>query len=287
MVSKKKSSRKTSKKKSKKLSSKDFPTLILKHEEDIAMDFAIKLYKKFDKIIKSVVLFGSTAKKTQTAGSDIDIIIILDDATIEWNQENILWYRKELELLIKENPYNFHLHINTIKLSTWWADLMRGDPVILNILRYGKSMVDLAGFFDPQKKLLLEGKIRPSPEAIYNLLQRAPEHLTRSKMASLSAMEGIFWSMVDSSHAALITIGRMPPSPEHIAGELLEAFVSKNLLDSKYIKWYNEILSMHKEVSHGRTRELKGVEMDLLRDKAEEFLNIMTKLINKIIDKRF
>ena len=45
------------------------PTLNLKTEHDIAMDFAVKTYKKFDKIVKSIVLFGSTAKRTQKRGS--------------------------------------------------------------------------------------------------------------------------------------------------------------------------------------------------------------------------
>jgi len=43
-------------------SNKDFPTLQLKKEADIAMDFATKVYKKFDKMIKSVILFGSAGK---------------------------------------------------------------------------------------------------------------------------------------------------------------------------------------------------------------------------------
>ena len=63
------------------------PTLKLKSETDIAMDFATKVYQRFDKIIKSIVLFGSTAKKTSRVGSDIDIIIIVDDASIKWDQE--------------------------------------------------------------------------------------------------------------------------------------------------------------------------------------------------------
>ena len=90
------------------------PTLNLQTEHDIAMDFAVKVYKKFDKIIKSVVLFGSTAKKTQEKGSDIDIVIIIDDASIMWDQELIAWYREELEKIILENPYKHSLHVNTI-----------------------------------------------------------------------------------------------------------------------------------------------------------------------------
>ena len=137
MASKKKSKKILHKKDSKKSekSSVKAPTMDLKTENEIAMDFAVKVSQKFNKIIKSVVLFGSTAKKDQTVGSDIDIVIIIDDASLAWDQELIAWYREELEKIIQRNPYKKSLHINTVKLSTWWEDLMKGDPTIINIIR--------------------------------------------------------------------------------------------------------------------------------------------------------
>jgi predicted nucleotidyltransferase/uncharacterized protein (UPF0332 family) len=264
-------------------SKKVFPTLRLKTEKDIAMDFAVKVTKKFNKIIKSVILFGSTTKQDQVAGSDIDIVIILDDVTIVWNQELIAWYRAELDKILKVNPYAKNLHINTVKLSTWWEDLLRGDPVIINILRYGEAMVDMAGFFNPIKALLLKGKIKATPEAIYSSLQRAPAHIARSKAAELTAVEGLYWSMVDSAHAALIAVNRLPPSPEHVAGDLNELFVSSGLLKAKYVEWYKDILVLHKKISHGKIHDLKGVSIDILQNQAEEFLEMMAKIVNKIV----
>ncbi|MEK6842585.1 MAG: nucleotidyltransferase domain-containing protein, partial [Nanoarchaeota archaeon] len=188
-----------SKKHKSKINKKHLPVLNLKNETDIAMDFATKVYQRFNKIIKSIVLFGSTAKQSSGPGSDIDIIIILDDATIKWDQELIAWYRGELEKIVKANPYNMELHINTIKLTTWWDDLMRGDPVVINIIRDGETLIDFGGFFEPLKYLLVNGKIKATPESIYSLLQRAPMHLLRSKASEIGAVEGLFWAMVDSS----------------------------------------------------------------------------------------
>ncbi len=278
-----KKAKKKSKKKSKK-SGKDLPTLQLKKESDIAMDFATKVYKKFDKIIKSVVLFGSTAKQTTVTGSDIDIIIIIDDVAVNWDQELIAWYRQELEKLIKNNPYQGNLHINTVKLSTWWEDLMRGDPVIINILRYGEAMIDLAGFFNPLKYLLIKGKIKSTPEAIYSALQRAPLHIARSKIAELNAIDGLFWSMVDAAHAALIAIDIPPASPEHIPGDLKENFVNSGKLKMKYVVWYRDLLVLHKKIAHGEVKNLKGVEIDAWQDRAEEFLEVMANLVKELVD---
>jgi len=262
---------------------KEFPTLNLKTESDIAMDFAVKVYKKFDKIIKSVVLFGSVIKEESVSGSDIDIIIIVDDVAIKWDQELTAWYREELDKIMRRNPYKESLHINTVKLSTWWEDLLRGDPVVINVLRHGEAMLDYAGFFDPLKYLLLQGKIKPSAESIYLSLQRAPMHLARSKVASLNAIEGLYWAMVDCSHAALIAINVLSPSPEHIAVDLKEHFVTKGNLKMKYVQWYRDLLMLHKKISHGQIKDLKGVEIDEWQEKTHEFIEVMAKLVHDII----
>ena len=160
---------------------------------------------------------------------------------------------------------------------------MRGDPVVINVLRHGETMIDMAGFFQPLKYLLLQGKIKPSPEAIYISLQRAPMHLERSRMAELNSIEGLFWAMVDSSHAALIAINVLPPSPEHLAADLKENFVSRGMLKMRYVEWYRDLLVLHKRIAHGNIKELKGVEIDQWQEKTREFIDVMANLVQKIV----
>ena len=257
----------------------------IRDEKEIAMDFAEKAHKKFDKIIKSSVLFGSQAKNTATSDSDIDIILIIDDASISWDLELIAWYREELGKIIAAQNYGRELHINTIKLTTWWNDLMHGDAVILNMLRYGEALIDSGGFFNPIKALLLQGKIHSTPEAVYSALQRAPGHIARSKFAEMSAIEGVYWAMVDSAQAALMMAGKLPPSPEHLPEMLQETFVSPGLLKSNAVKTLKEIYILHKSISHGQVSDIKGQEIDAWQDTAEKFLSDMTVIIDKILEK--
>jgi predicted nucleotidyltransferase len=275
--------KKSVKKQEKKINEKNISSLQLKNEEDIAMDFAIKVYQKFNKIVKSVVLFGSTIKRDATAGSDIDIIIIIDDVSINWDQELIAWYREELSNILKSNPYKKEIHINTIKLSTWWSDLMKGDPVVINVIRYGKSMIDLAGFFEPLKFLLMKGEIKSTPEAIYNCLQRAPIHMSRSKAAELSSIEGLYWAMVDSAQAALIAAKVSPPSPEHIPGNLKEIFADSGKLKIKYVIDFRDLHILHKKIMHGEIKDLKGVEIDAWQDKTKDFVDVMAQLVKELV----
>ena len=256
----------------------------LRTEKDIAIDFAEKVQKKFDRMIKASILFGSQAKNTATPNSDIDIILIIDDASLNWDLELIAWYREELGKLISEQNYSKDLHINTIKLTTWWQDLIHGDPVVINVLRYGDALIDSGGFFNPLKALLLQGRMRSTPEAVYMALQRAPSHLSRSKIAILNSIEGVYWTMTDAAQAALITAGKLPPSPEHIPQMLKTTFVDNGLMKIDRVREIRDIFILHKGIMHQEIHEVKGQEIDKWQKTAESFLLEMSRIIDKIID---
>jgi predicted nucleotidyltransferase/uncharacterized protein (UPF0332 family) len=267
----------------KRFSAKQIPTLQLKSEREIAMDFAQKVYTKFDKIIKAIVLFGSSVKHTNLVGSDIDIVIIIDNATIKFDEKLVVWYREELGKIIQQNPYKKDLHINTVTLTTWWNDLTKGDPTLVNIIRYGDVLIDFGGFFGPLKILLEQGKIKPTPEAIYTCLNRVPNHIRLSKQAEISAVEGSYWAMVETAQALLMSIRILPPSIEHIAILLKENFVDKNLLKIKYVTDFRDLYDLHRKVMHGEVKDIKGSIIDSWQEKSEDFFNVALKIIEEII----
>jgi len=290
MVSKKstkKSNKKVKKKVVKKIEKKiqetSESTMSLVSEKEIAMDFATKVYKEFNTLIKSVVLFGSSARQETKTGSDIDIIIILDDVTTKFDNELISWYRKNLGKVVVQNKYIKPLHINSVKLSTWWQDVFRGDPIVINVLRYGDAMIDFGGFFNPLKALLKDGKIKSTPEAIYTLLERAPTHLARARGATLATVDGLYWCMVDAAHAALISAEITPPSPEKIPQFLNQYFVENKLLNKKYVDYYTEMHKVAKEIVHGKRSEITGKFTDEWFVKSDEFLREMANLVNDIV----
>jgi len=261
-------------------------TMKLATSRDIAYDFALKTYKRFDQIIKSIVLFGSAAKKKSTSESDIDILIIIDDVSLDWDEELIAWYREELQKVIAANPYVRPLHVNTVKLSTWWADVMRGDPVAINVIRYGQSLVDFGGFFSPLKVLLHQGKIRPTAEAIYTLLQRAPHHTIRARQSMLAAVDGLYWTMIDSAHAVLIALEITPPSPEDIPEIFMKVFVRPGKLDKKFVYYYDEIHTLAKQIMHGKVTYVPGRDIDKYFENTDLFIREMGRLVKHILEER-
>ena len=284
-MKKKPAKKRTSKKKTAKLSESKLRKITPDREKKLAMDLASKVHRKFDKMIKASILFGSQAKNESSSESDIDLIFVIDDASINWDLELVSWYREELAKIVSTEENAEEFHINTIKLTTWWHDLLFGDPVIINILRYGEALIDSGGFFVPLKALLLQGKIRSTPEAVYAALQRTPGHLARSRAAEMSAIEGVYWAMVDSSQAALMTAGKMPPSPEHIPQLLKQTFVDIGMLKMDAVTALRDLYALHKSISHRELGDIKGVEIDKWQETAEKFTSDMVKIIDELLEK--
>jgi predicted nucleotidyltransferase/uncharacterized protein (UPF0332 family) len=258
--------------------------IVKKTDRDIAYDFAVKAYKKFKEVVKSIVLFGSVPKGEARKGSDLDIVIIIDDCVINWDQELIAWYRQELSELLSKQRYKRKIHLTTVTLSSFMEEVRTGEPAVINMLRYGESLVDHGGFFNPLKVLLAKGKIRPTVESIFVTLRRAPMHLAKAKIDIVASMENIYWAMVDSAHASLMAAGQVPPSPEHVSEMLKEIFVKRKVLSDKYIKWFDELYDLAHEIMHGNVKFLSGEEIDKHIGRAEEFEKVMRNITSKIIE---
>ena len=92
--------------------------------------------------------------------------------------------------------------------------------------------------------------------------------------------------MVDSAQAALMTLGKLPPSPEHLTAMLKENFVDAKMLHIDFVKWYRDIFNLHKGIAHGHIKSVKGMEIDEWQNRAEKFLLKMTDLISQLIEAR-
>ncbi|MBU2616098.1 MAG: hypothetical protein KKC19_03265, partial [Nanoarchaeota archaeon] len=75
-----------------------------------------------------------------------------------------------------------------------------------------------------------------------------------------------------------------PASPEHVPADLKENFVNAGKLDMKYVIWYRDLLVLHKSIAHGEVKDLKGVEIDAWQKRAEDFLMVMAKLVDDLIE---
>ncbi len=247
---------------------------------ETARKFAKKVYKEFGTFIKGIILFGSSTKAPQSLKKDIDILIILDDITVKFSRELVETYRIITEKCIADVDPD-RLHIQSMKFTQFWEYVRVGDPVAINIIRSGVALVD-TGFFDPLQALLDQGRIRPSAEAIYTYFTMAPASLHRSKQHLLTATVDLYWAAIDAAHAALMKVGEVPPTPEHVADLLERKLVARRYISRKYANIMRRLYKVYKQIVHRDIKEISGKQYDDYKKQAEYFVEGIKKRIGKI-----
>jgi len=75
----------------------------------IAYKFAGELHKEMESFIKAVVIFGSTARHTKGRAGDIDILVIVDDLTMNLTAEVVEAYRVIVQKIITRTSTKLHI----------------------------------------------------------------------------------------------------------------------------------------------------------------------------------
>ncbi|MBR9689522.1 MAG: hypothetical protein GOV01_01320 [Candidatus Altiarchaeota archaeon] len=234
-------------------------------------DFVSIVSKKFGSFIKAVAVFGSFAKKKEKDASDIDIFVIVDDSFAPLDKALYLAFQSEMTLISRKYP---KFHLNTITISQFWDSTRRGDPLAIQVLRDGIALVD-SGFFSPLKRLLIQGKIKPTTEAISATLSRAFFNLNSYGNALLGAANALYWATVEASHAGIMRYGRVPGSPWEISTLLKETLVKDKVITIEDVKIYEEVFALEKGMSKG---EVTYVDSKTLEDLHEKVVGFVTKI---------
>jgi len=249
-------------------------------EFNIAREFSKRVYQEFGTFIKALVLFGSTSKGKLAKQGDIDVLIIIDDVSVNLTRNLTQTYRIVIEKILAGMPDSDRLHIQSMKFSSWWEYVRAGDPVAINVLRYGISLID-TGVFDPLQALLDNGRIRPTKESIHTYFVMAPASIHRAKDHLLSAMVDLYWASIDAAHAALMALGEIPPNPDHVADMLETKMVKKGLLKKRYADIMRRNYITFKKIIHRDIKEVDGADYDRYKKDTALFVNEIKKFLDK------
>jgi len=248
---------------------------------EILKKFTKEALKRYGSLIRSIVLFGSTAREEWKGESDIDVFVIVDDTrqrvtpAMRDNIEDELVYiaskvHKQLSL---QQPY---------LLTEFWAMVREGHPIIFNFIREGIPVYD-KDIFLPIKRLLQLGEIKPSKEAVEKYIERGPKRIKRVEDSKMySVVEDLYYAMLESAQAVLMFLGRNPPRPGDAPAALRSNLVKMKLMKEEEVKWLEDIVEVRKEVEHKRINDLSGADLDMWIEKTKKFVKLMQNLIMKI-----
>jgi len=209
----------------------------------------------------------------------IVLIIIFDDTKIvdHITIGSVKLKALELEKTSHRN-YGINIHASFYLLSDYWDMIKHGSPTTFCEIREGIPLYDPSGFFVPMKKLLAQGKIPGTKEAIHELISRAPSrvrHIENSFKARI--VEHMFNAVTEAGQAPLILAGVAPPIPKRLPGALQVHFVDKGLLEPEYVKYSQDLFNYWKKYEHGEDK-LHWEDIDDFAEKTARFIVRMQRL---------
>jgi len=255
--------------------------------EDIVCRFSSGIRSELGNLVKSVVWFGSAVRggfrsgkmslrEEALFGSDIDILIIFDDMINVVTPEVITAYRIVTEKTASR--ISKRLHITTMPLTKFWDYSLKGDPILINMLRDGTAIFD-SGCFGMAKKMLDSKRISPTKEIVWIYSAKGPMSIANAEWNMKQAVIDLYWAVVDASHAALLHYGVVPETPEHILHLLKTDLLPKGLVNKHHLSIVGEFMNVGKMLMSGEVSKVSGDHYDRYRKEAEVFIHHVRELI--------
>jgi len=245
-----------------------------KENYDTARKFASQIFNEFGAFIRAIVIFGGQTEKKEKG--DIDILIIVDNVSFFLTPEVIETYRIVTAKVAME--VSNKLHITTLRFTSFWEYMRAGDPLGVNILRTGLALID-TGFFYPMQLMLYEGRIRPTMEAANAYYSRSASTIHNSKWHIMQGILDLYWSVIDSAHAALMRQGEIPPAPKDMHDHIDRKLVKTGFVDKKCPDIMAEFYLLSRGILHRDIKDKSGKEWDRLYEKANFFVGEMRKVV--------
>ena len=250
-----------------------------------AEEFKDKIVKKFGKIVKSVVIFGSFARGDFNEKSDVDLLVIIDDTTARFTEEMKNVFDKKIQEIGKSISKDINVQPSWT-LTEFWEMARIGHPLLYTIVRDGWALYD-TGFFIPTRKLLELGKIPGTIEAVSLLIEGAPKKIQRVEMAKLYMVaEDVYYAMLNSSQAVLMYMGVEAPAPKHIVSGVEKHLVKNKLLKRKYLSDLRKIVQFRKDVEHKKITKISGRELDKFIKVSKSYLKQMLSIFSSLEKKK-
>jgi uncharacterized protein (UPF0332 family)/predicted nucleotidyltransferase len=257
--------------------------------EHIVKRFSEDIHKELGELVKSVVWFGSGVKGGFATGnvslrdeilfgSDIDVLIIFDDLVHALSPEVVTAYRVITEKTAAR--ISKRMHITTMPLTKFWDYCLKGDPILINMLRDGNPMYD-AGCFGMAKGMLASDKILPESEIVQVYLARGPMSVANAEWNMKQAVIDLHWAVMDAVHSALLHYSIVPESPSAVVELMKYHLVEKGIMHKRYLSVVGEFMNVGRMLMSGEVHKVSGDHYDRYRKEAEDFLHVVKAIVEK------
>ncbi|MBL7169888.1 MAG: nucleotidyltransferase domain-containing protein, partial [Candidatus Aenigmarchaeota archaeon] len=243
------------------------------------IQFTKKIKKMHGDIIKSVLIFGSAARKEAKKTSDIDVWVVVDDTATK-GTEDILKIRTQLQLVGQEMK---DIHVQMNGLTEFWGWMKLGSPELFNFLRDGLVIYD-TGFIKPVQRMLKMGLLPPSEETV-GLKVRSCDGLVKRVEASWKAdVFDLRYAATDICQAVIMHYYKETPDHKRMP-TALEKLVKEHGLEKEYIEKYKRLDKLWKDLDHKIVKKPTPEYVAKADKLSREIIERLTKLLPKDLQK--
>ena len=248
----------------------------------------LRMLRKFEKYVVSYVIAGSLIRGEANPNSDVDVSLIIDDTDVTQTTSSVLKARlrdmalKEARDAERDAGIQGKLNVQVWILTDYWMGLRRAEPIFYTTLRDGISLYD-RGMFAPWKLMLKKGMLIPSPESIRRYIDDGKKHVERFNYKFKSmAMEDFFWACIYPAQGLLMLQGISPGAPSQVVPQMKENLVKKGILDIKYVKIFEKIHKVRKDLEYGKIKSVSPEEIVSMAKSAKDFVEAVEKSYNSL-----
>jgi len=238
-----------------------------------AVRFMNDIRRKYGDLIKSVVIFGSTARGDVKKGSDVDVWVLVDDTISKASKDEDEITRGLY--LISESIGDVHVQVTS--LTEFWQWIKIGSPELINYLKYGLPIYD-TGFIKPIQRMLELGLIPPSEEAVKLKSNAAELRLKKIKVDMKNMIFDLRYSASDIIQAVVMKLYKAQPDQKNIP-TYLKKMIEEGKLEEEYLEKWEKLNSLWKKIDHG---EIKEVDSSLLAE-AEKLSSDIVERFKKML----
>jgi predicted nucleotidyltransferase len=237
--------------------------------------FTNEARKQYGDLIKSVLIFGSIVRGDAVKTSDADVWVILDDTATK-GSEDLEKVQSHLFLIAHELK---EVHVQTTPLTEFWQWIKMGSPELVNFLRYGLAIYD-SGFIKPVQRMLNMGMLPPSEETISLRARAAEARYRKVKLDMKSSIFDLRYCASDIIQAAVMNHYKAQPDMKDIP-KFLEKFVKEKKLEKTWIKKFQDMNKMWKDIDHKVVKDVDGEYLNKALNLSREIIDRFKKLIPK------
>ena len=253
---------------------------------DAIKESCSRILSTYGSKIKAIWIYGSFARGDAKPTSDIDVMTLVDDATVDIPDSELAQISADiLEInndVKKKTKINVHFQ-PAKRLTDWWDLLRSGEPWAFTSMRDALPVYDPSGYVEPLNRLLKEGRMVGTMERSQMLIQRAPSRLDDVRKIFLEDITAdLLFAMVESGQAVLMFYGVAPPSAKNLGNALRKHFVPKKILEGFYADIIDDFYNITRRIDHGELTKFSAKEVNYWVTKARDFIYRMDGVFSKL-----